>query len=109
MRGYLEIAFNYLDLAMDVSSYFSAFFHFDRFLQERQYNAPIQFHWELQSCAFLDAGRQYGFTGTVWVTTDVGRSEHEIRHEWCRAVRTLAEYLSDFRLHGSQPIYPAHN
>lgn len=107
MRGYIEFCFDYVNLAGDAAAYFVAFFHFSEFVRERGFNEPVQFHWELQSCSFLDAEREMGFACTVWITTANGPSEPVVRTAWCSAVTLLAEYLRGLSMHGARRIYGA--
>ena len=105
VKGYIEFAFNFSDLAADATSYFVAFFHFNRLLEQRSYTAPVSFHWELQGACFLDANRSSGFTAAVWIETGVGPSAELVRQVWCGAVDILRDHLCDFQLKGTAPIY----
>lgn len=107
VKGFIEFAFNYTDLAADAVSYFISFFHFHDFVKSRGFNEPVTFHWELQGCSFLDADRSVGFTCAVWVTTADGPTAEVVRTAWCAAVSLLAESLGSFGMHGKHRIYGA--
>lgn len=106
MKGYVEFAVNFAEIARDATWCFHVFFHFNRFLQENKTELPVHVAFEIQGCAFRAADNAYGFTLTAWIQTDSLSTGDEALEIWTAALRHLAEFLSTFRLEGSRRIYP---
>lgn len=94
MKGYLEFSFNYTELVADARYYFEIFFHFNTWFRKQPQEAVVQYHFELEGAAFLDASTAHGFSLTVWITTSTLPAEESTRAAWSWALNLLVEFLN---------------
>ncbi|WP_140727991.1 hypothetical protein [Pseudomonas sp. Hp2] len=91
--GYIEFAINSKSAISDATSYFPLFFHFDRFLYEAKFSAPVSFNWELEGATFLECGSASGFTCAIIINTDYSATREEATHIWSESLGALAYFL----------------
>jgi hypothetical protein len=103
-KGYLEFAYNDRKYAIDAQWYFKAFFDFTHYIWQREFDAPVQFHWELNGAQFMAASFT-GYSVMLWVQTAELASENDVKQLWCAAVSLLAEYLAQITAPVDNPIY----
>ena len=96
-RGYLEISFNYFELAADSSYWFPLFYKFHTEFHTA-FPGPAKdrttYHWELESCTFLDIGpNAHGFTTGIWISVYDCASHDTLVEEWADAVEFVADFF----------------
>jgi hypothetical protein len=106
VRGYFELAFNYVELVADAQNYFKLFFEFNRFRPQVETFLPkSRYEFELEGAEFLD-GPAVGFTLSVWITTTLFTTREEAMREWGDSLRSLVDFLEPFALQPNlTPIY----
>jgi hypothetical protein len=105
-RGYLEFSINSVPEAADADHYFRIFSRFNRHVWESSFDAPVQYHFELEEADFRESGTR-GFTAAVWVTTLCFPVAPEALTTWNEAVVFLADFLSSFKQGAEPGIYKA--
>lgn len=103
-KGYLEFAFNDHEYAADAQWYFKLFFDFTHHIIRRGFDAPVQYHWELDGAEFKVAGFT-GYSAAVWVQTADLTTAEAVKQLWCAAVQELAAFLSQVPAQVKRPIY----
>lgn len=104
VRGYLEFALNYVELAKDSPNYFLLFEQFSRYVQQANFDIPVDFNFELQGTRFSDA-KADGHTACVWITTAEFPSEEGALKTWNQSVGFLADFLGSFEKLSLPVIY----
>ena len=108
MRGYLELAFNSVELVADAKNYFVLFFKFNETIHDRertvQPTIPVHYHFELEGAHFLNSNSD-GFTLAVWITTAMAPTDEAAKNVWGEAVDQLVDHLTGLRVRLSTPIY----
>lgn len=105
--GYVEFAINSISAIADARSYFSAFFHFDRWLNETQPKHSVSYCWELQPATFIEShSKATGFTCAITINTHYVNSYEEAALAWSEALGRLAAFLSDIPQSFADLIYP---
>jgi hypothetical protein len=99
MTGYIEFAFNYVELVVDARNYFPIFFDFNKRLTQHGMIDDVRFDWELEGAHFFEADCD-GFTCAITVNTRYCKSGEEARGLWDSAICILSTYL------GEVPILP---
>jgi hypothetical protein len=103
-KGYIEVSFNYINLASDAQSYFKLFFDFNNRVAKNRFEAPVRYHWELEGAVFLDISWEtVGFTVGIWITTALLESRAEVESVWAQAVDFLTEYLKEVKVLRQHP------
>lgn len=103
MSGYVEFAFNAVELIADATNYFQVFFHFDRYLHEAK-PRDIHFHWELMGATFREAGAD-GFTAAVTINTGYLDSQQSAGAAWQSALGFLGDFLKALPPCYGRPLY----
>jgi hypothetical protein len=97
-KGYIEVSYNYVELASDAQHYFKLFFDFNNRIRNMRFDAPIQYHWELEAAVFTDVSWQtHGFTVGVWIRTASFESQGEVQNVWAQGVDFLVEYFKGIK------------
>lgn len=104
--GYIEFAINSKAAISDATSYFSIFFHFDRFLHESKFSAPASFNWELEGATFLECGDTSGFTCAIIINTDYSATREEATHVWSESLEALGYFLQSVSPERADFLYP---
>jgi hypothetical protein len=92
-RGYVEFSLDSLDAAADARESFMVFFRFDRFLNERHFDQPVQFHWELEGNAITGSGEAF-HSIVCWITTEALPTHEQTAEVWEDAVAVLNQFIS---------------
>ncbi len=103
-KGFVEFAFNHPDLALDASYCFKLFFDFNHMVWDRQFDLPLQYHFELEGAHFLSVDR-HGYTTCVWLTTLVLPTADEAKDVYSRGLRFLADFLRQIPCQPLSTIY----
>lgn len=106
VTGYVELAFNFIELVADPQYYFQLFFAFHgAIFQSSAETSKAKYLFELAPAHFLD-GPANGFTVAVWISTLPLQIREEALHEWGQAVLVLVDFLESVPLRpGFSPIY----
>lgn len=104
--GYIEFAINSKSAISDARSYFSIFFHFDRFLNDVKFSAPTSFNWELEGATFTESGDSSGFTCAIFINTGYSPTREEATNIWTESLEALAHFLQNVPSENSDFIYP---
>jgi hypothetical protein len=94
VRGYLEFAFNYSELVADAAFYFKLFFLFNQWYWQQNQHVGVQFNFELEGAAFLDASVD-GFTITAWISAGTYATKEVAQASWEGALDTLVVFLRE--------------
>jgi hypothetical protein len=101
IRGYLELAFNFVELVSDAQNYFKLFYDFNRVAAG---SPGVIFEFQLEAADFADGPAQ-GFSLTLWITTSVMSAEDAWR-EWSNALLRFVDFIEPLRVaSGFTPIY----
>jgi hypothetical protein len=101
-RGYIEFAFNFIEIAKDSPNYFLLFEQFNGFAAASGCDLPVDFEFELRRTEFSDISAE-GHTVCVWITTAEFPSPDGANLVWAQSVGLLADFLGSF----SKPELPA--
>jgi hypothetical protein len=106
VAGYLELAFNFAELAADAQYYFKLFFQFSGLMaQSPNESAKVRYVFELEPAHFHD-GPVDGFTVTVWIATTFLPTREQAIQEWGRALSALVSFLEGLSVKPDlTPIY----
>lgn len=104
--GYIEFAINSKSAIADAKSYFPIYFHFDRFLHEAKFSAPVHFNWELEGATFTESNDSTGFTCAIFINTGYSPLREEASRIWTESLRALAYFLQSVPAEKSDFIYP---
>lgn len=102
--GYVQFAFNAVELVADATNYFELFFHFnERFAGK---DPLFQYRWDVEPNQFEEVGT-IGFSATVWITTADLQTPDDAWQHWSEALDELTDYLCEQRALPLQlkPIY----
>jgi len=104
--GYLEIAFNSIELVANAQNYFKLFFDFHKaVISPNFWPTGVQCIFELQGADFFD-GPAPGFTLTLWIQTQPQGTAGQSMEIWDLGLRTIVEFLEPIRLAPElTPIY----
>jgi hypothetical protein len=104
--GYIELAFNYVELAMNAQWYFKIFFDFTKLINGSESQASrTRYIFELAPAHFLD-GPADGFTLTVWIKTSLFTTREESLSAWGQSLSLLVQLLESMDVGpNGTPIY----
>jgi hypothetical protein len=91
-RGYVEFALDSLEAAADARESFMVFFRFDRLLNEKHFDQPVQFHWELEGNAITGSGEAF-HSIVCWITTEALPTQEQAAKAWEAAVDVLRQFV----------------
>ena len=103
--GYIELAFNSVEMVQDAAGYFPLFYHFDAFLIDQQFNVPVQIDWELAGVHFSDPGVD-GFSLVITINTYFVGSGDQALIDWERTIEPMIIYLGAIFEAPGHKIYP---
>jgi hypothetical protein len=92
VNGYLELAFNYVELLADAQFYFKLFFAFSQLYWKADQRPSVRYNFELQAAHFMKANAG-GMTMTVWIGTGVSVTKEAAQSEWERGLDTVVGFL----------------
>ncbi len=96
-KGYIDLVFVDPMRAGSCHAYFDLFCEFDTYLHERDYDDPVDFHWELEQVDFIEEG-YLGWTVCLWVTTDFVREAENCQASWKAAVDLFCSFIEQVDL-----------
>lgn len=67
-RGYVEICFNYREIASEPTEYFGLFWQFSHLLRQTRFAEQVWISWELEQASFFEKGFE-GFTCVIKINT----------------------------------------
>jgi hypothetical protein len=105
VRGYLEFCLNSLDLAKDSPNYFLLFEQFHHFIQDNNFDMPVEYNFELRDATLTDIQADV-HTVSVWITTSQFPNEDGAIKNWNMSIAFLADFLSSFEKPDMDPLYP---
>lgn len=94
-RGYIEFAFNYIEIARDSPNYFLLFEQFNRHVIDTALDLPVEFNFQLKAAHFAKIAA-VGYTTCVWITTAELPSVEESQKAWNQAAGFLKDFLCSF-------------
>lgn len=103
--GYFEFSFNSVSGISDAQNYFPVFFHFDRLLARIPNVCPVTYHWELQSCTYIERGNASGFSCSVTINTHWTDTNDAAQQDWRQSLGYLQDLLKQVGPLGADPIY----
>jgi hypothetical protein len=106
VRGYLEFAFNFVELVSGAQNYFKLFFEFNTSTTRIVSDLPkAQFEFQPEGGQFHD-GPATGYSVSVWVNTSLCVTREESIGEWGKALSLLVDFLEPLEVKpGLTPIY----
>lgn len=96
-KGYIDCVFMDPQRAGDCHAYFALFRAFATYLGEQGYEAPIDFHWELEQVDFIEDGYS-GWTICLWVTTDFYGEAGACQAHWDAALELFCSFIEQVNL-----------
>ncbi len=104
--GYIELAFNYVELALNAQCYFKIFFDFNKLITGSGSRPPrSRYIFELAPAHFLD-GPADGLTLTVWIKTQLFATCEEAMSVWGESLSSLVQFLESMDVGpNGTPIY----
>jgi hypothetical protein len=97
--GYLELAFNYVELVSDPRNYFQLFFEFNHWMTKTAKGLPnATYAFDLEEANFHDAkpgSTEFvdGYTLSVWIRTSESPDQARAVAEWGNALCLLVDFL----------------
>lgn len=92
VNGYLELAFNYVELLADAQFYFKVFFAFNQWYWKLEPKPSVRYNFELQAAHFLKSNTD-GMTLTVWIGTGVSATKEAAQNEWEQGLDPVVGFL----------------
>ena len=103
-RGYIDFAFNYIEIAKDSPNYFLLFEQFNRHILESAFDVPVEFNFQLEAAHFEKIAA-VGYTTCVWITTAEFPSPDESQKAWNQGICFLKDFLCSFERPDLSPMY----
>jgi len=104
ISGYIEFAFNYVELVADAQNYFPLFFHFNKWLKNHGMIDDVKFDWELEGAHFFEKNCD-GLTCSVIVNIRYCECEEKAQELWKSAICILSDYLETIPIQPCTKIY----
>ena len=88
VNGYLELAFNYVELIADAQFYFKLFFR----LKQMALDTSVRYNFELEAAHFIKANAD-GMAMSIWISTSVLASQDAAKSAWEHGLDTVVGFL----------------
>src|SRR5579864_3127595 len=99
--GYIELAFNYVELVLNAQCYFKIFFDFTKLINDSGPQASrTRYIFELAPAHFFD-GPADGFTLAVWIRTPLFKTREEATSAWGESLSALVQFLESMNVGSS--------
>jgi len=94
LRGYIELAYNYEELAKNIFEWYSLFDSFNGYLWrwQKNFSDMAHYHWIMMGANFTEKNIN-GSTMTIWITTPWLDNDTMCLLSWNRSWKVLEEYL----------------
>lgn len=92
VNGYLELAFNYVELVADAQFYFKLFFAFNKLYWTLESKPSVRYDFELEAAHFIKANAG-GMTMSVWIDTRGLPTKDAAQSAWEHGLNTVVGFL----------------